>query len=181
MIEELVAFTSTHLAMVTLLMPWKKIVVTDENVDPHTKENVLKTLWDMFNLDKWGYKMDGSTVLYDDSLPTMVNVFLSMSVVILAMAILGFGLRLLYPSLDPNIFSVVDFINWGLILGLLVTMLISQSDFDESWKFQYRSGAIGSGFTADTDKMFLPLGVVVVHLAMSSYFVGKDIIDRLRS
>lgn len=170
MLEELAAFTSTHLAMVGLLMPWKKIVTKDGNT------TILLTIWDMLNTEKWPIKVN-MVETYDESLETMTNTFLALSVVLLAMTIVGFALLIAFPSLDPNIVSIVDFLTWGLILGLLVCMLISQKDFDASWDHQYNANAD----MYDVDKMFLPIGVVVVHLALSSFFVGKDIWERLRS
>lgn len=164
MIQELATFTSTHLAMVTLLMPWKKIVMKSNDTA------VLWTIWDMLNLDKWPYA-EGKD---DDSLLTMTKLFLSLTVVLLAMTILSFALVVVFPSLDPNVYSIVDFLTWGLVIGLLVCMITSQSDFDASWAYQY-------GNTYDTDKMFLPIGVLAVHLAMSSFFVGKDLWERMRS
>lgn len=167
MIEELVAFTSTHLAMVTLLMPWKKIV-TGTGEDASTG---LVTIWTMLEVDEWPY-MDGGVMKINDTLPTMVILLLTFSVLALALSIGAWGLRTFYKTIDPNVTSIVDFLTWGCVLSTLIVMVVSQSDFDASWAKTFPD--------ADTDKMFLPLGVVCVHLAMLSYFVGKDIMDRLK-
>lgn len=181
MIEELVAFTSTHLAMVTFLMPWKKIVETTI-AEPKVDTTVLWTIWDMNNVDKWYYKTMNATStmpVEDESLSTMVIVFLTLLVVSLALSISKWALVTFYNAIDPNVTSVVDFLSWGTVLSLLITMVISQSDFDKAWAFNYHE-IYEPEHTADTDAMFLPIGVVAVHLAILSYFVGNDIMERLK-
>lgn len=176
MIDELVAFTSTHLAMVTLLMPWKKIVLKD-TVDDEVY-NKLWTLWDMMNVEKWYYKMSGGTPnveVEDESLGTMTLVFLVLVFMSLALAIVKWGIVTFFSAMNPDVTSVVDFLSWGTVLSLLITMVVSQADFDASFAHHYRQQA-----DTDTDKMFLSLGVVVIHLAVLSYFVGKDVMDRLK-
>lgn len=184
MIEELVSFTSTHLAMVTLLMPWKKIVETTTVGTVVTTNNVLHSLFDMANIEKWGYKMSTASPpveLFNADLPGDVHMLIGLASTVVFMAIVSFVLRLMYNTLDPNVFSVVDFISWGATLGLLVVTLTTQSDFDASWKHDYRAGKVGTTLTADTDKMFLSVGVIAVHLTMQTYFVGKDIMERLKN
>lgn len=181
MIEELVAFTSTHLAMVTFLMPWKKIVETNI-VTTNVTTTKLFSLFDMMEVDKWYYKMSTTVPpvpLDDESLTTMVTTIICLAIISLLFSIVSFGLRTFYPAIDPNIHSIVDFTSWGTVLALLVVSLISQGDFDASWAFGYRAG-LGLDHTADTDKMFLSVGVIVIHLLMLSYFVGKDIMDRIK-
>jgi hypothetical protein len=184
MIEELVAFTSTHLAMVTLLMPWKKIVEIKTVGTAHVGTNILLSLFDMNNVAKWGKSMSPGNAepeLFNDDLPGTVHVLIGLAAAVLLMSIVSFVLRLMYNTLDPNVFSVIDFVNWGLTLGLLTVTLVNQGDFDESWKHDYRVGNVPADIGADTDKMFLSVGVIAVHLLMTTFFVGKDIMERLKN
>lgn len=188
MIEELVVFTSTHLAMITLLMPWKKIVVVNTvgtNVTTTTTTNTLMTLFDMNNVAKWGDGIstgDNEMELYNDDLPGTVTMFIGLAAAILFMSIVSFVTRLMYKTVDANVLSVIDFVSWGVTLGLLVMALTEQGDFDVSWKHQWRIGGKGiTGDVVDTDKMFLSVGVITVHLIMNSVFVGKDIYERLKN
>lgn len=183
MIEELVAFTSTHLAMITLLMPWKKILVTDSAPTTPVSVTVLHTLWDMMNVDKWYHKMSTDTVpvpVENTDLHSSVVILVTLSVMSLFFSVSGYGIRTILPAADTNIISIVDFLHWGTVLSLLVMALVDQADFDEAWAFSYRPGLPGE-ITADTDKMFLSVGVIAVHIVVLSYVVGKDIYDRIKA
>lgn len=176
MIEELVAFTSTHLAMVTFLMPWKKLTTGEgDDLEVH-----LWTLFDMFNKKEWVYmdkSVDPAVAKVDDSLPTMVKVLLSLAVVSLFLSIVAFVLRSFYQTVDANVHSIVDFLSWGSVLGLLIVSVISQSDFDRSFDKHYRTAPAD---VIDSEKMFLSLGVIAVHISVHTFGVGKDIYDRLK-
>lgn len=170
MIEEFVAFISTHLAITTWLMPWKKIVTgTGDN-----KQISLMTIWDLLHIKEWPY-MDGMVMKYDETLHTVVILLLTFCVITFALAGFGWILRTFFKTIDPNVNSIVDFLTWGCVLSTLIVMVVFQSDFDASFKKQL------SDFpNTDTDIMFLPIAVLGVHIALLSYFVGKDIMDRLK-
>jgi hypothetical protein len=172
MIEELVTFTSTHLAMVTFLMPWKKLTTGEgDDLEVH-----LWTLFDMFNKKEWVY-MDNGVAKVDESLPGIVTALLSLAVVSLFLSIVAFVLRSFYQTVDSNVHSIVDFLSWGSVLGLLIVSVLYQSDFDRSFDKHYRTAPAD---VIDSEKMFLSLGVIAVHISVHTFGVGKDVWDRLK-
>lgn len=181
MLDQLMGFVSTHLALTTLLMPWKQIVTT--TIATGKQEEVIDIyIWDMLRQENWFYKMstDATPVpVSDDSLCNMVMVMFIMAVVSIILTIITYGIRTFFPTVDSNVSSVVDFASWVTLVSLFFCFMLSQADFDASWAFGYRAG-LGLPVTADTEKMFLPIGIVVLHLIMLSYYVGYDIKDRLK-
>ena len=155
MYELFVAFLSTHLAMVTYLMPWKKIITA-------SGEHVLYTLWDANNIETW----------VNTDLPSSVHTIIGLTTAVLAVSVLTYILRQFYAALNPDIYSVLDLTNWGLILGVLVVTLTCQADFDTEFALKYPGG--------DTNKLFLTIAIISVHLLLITLFVAKDLYERMQ-
>ena len=133
MIEQLLAFLTTHLSIVALLMPWKQLVITDKTDTTVPAENLNYHLWDLVEKDKWFYKMSTDVVpvpVEDPSLCTISMVFLVFCIMSLLLTITGYGMRTFFPTTDPNIASIVDFSSWGVAMCLFLTMVSTQGDFD---------------------------------------------------
>jgi hypothetical protein len=174
MYEELAAFTTTHLTMITLLMPWKKVVHTTTVGTEVTKVNYLFTLWDMLNREDFISMVDG-VATDDTSLATIIHVIIGLLGTLLFFSVGSFVVKQYTKFGNADLFLAVDFVNWGLILSVLVLALTNQTDYDAVAEKDVSSSA-----AYDTDKMFLSIGVLAVQLTISTVFVGKSLMDKFK-
>lgn len=182
--EVFLNFLNTHLGMVALLMPWKKLVdTTTDTTKTKTIEHLI-TLFDMVLQDpkKWMIGVDGAGKL-DDTLEGKVHVFLGMTAALLFVLIIGFASSLYYPREVTYRFGI-DLV--GLILGAttLILAVTFQSDFDAHWKWYATQSTPSTahpyprieGYERDYKQAFLVIGVLAGQIVISLGLVG----DKLR-
>lgn len=151
--EILLEFLSTHLAMVSLLMPWKRTSIGTVN---H-----LWTLFDMINVDTWKVGMVDGVAVYDDDLGTKTNVFIGLAVTVLVSSIISFAASVLHPR-ETGIRLSLSFVNFVLGVVLLSLVVAFQEDFDKYFK------VLGGGDTAyDSEQMFLSVGVLAGYVFLN--------------
>lgn len=171
--ENVLHFLNTHLAMVALLMPWKKVVTV---VDATKEENVeLFTLLDFshFPDSVWWVGMNGAAKVYDTSLIDKTHILIGVTASVLFFSILGFLGSVMYPR-DTSARFGIDTIS--LIMGIvtLVLAITFQTDFDAVW-VQAKKFQAGNGLTVDPDQMFLVIGVLVGQIVVSLALMGDKI------
>jgi hypothetical protein len=184
--EVFLNFLNTHFAMAAFLMPWKKLVDTDETTKEVTYTHFI-TLFDMLSKKKW---MSGAGDITDD-LEGKVHILFGMTVTLLVVTILGFVASLFYTRETVSKFWI-DVIS--LIMGsvTLILALTFQSDFDASWKFHSTaSGAesvanpykLAANNKRDHEQMFLVVGVIVGQIVLSIGLAGdklREVLERWR-
>jgi hypothetical protein len=168
--ENVLHFLNSHLAMVALLMPWKKVsyVLTETSVETVK----LFTLFDMahWQHDDRKVAMVDGVEKWDDSLEGKSHVLIGVTASVLLFTILGFLGSVLYSSKSHERFGI-DAIS--LIMGIvtLVLAVTFQADFDEKW---VRDGKLrGMDYVTDPDQMFLVIGVIVGQILVSLTLMGE--------
>ena len=182
--EVFLNFLNTHLAMAAFLMPWKKLVDTNDTTKEVTGTHFI-TLFDMLHKLKWMTEAGDHT----DDLEGKVHILFGMTVSLLVVTILGFVAALYYPRETVSKFGI-DVVS--LIMGsvTLILALTFQSDFDASWKF-YKANpgnpsnddVLASGSTRDYEQMFLVVGVLAGQIVLSLGLAGdklKEVLEKWR-
>jgi hypothetical protein len=163
--EVVVDFLNTHLAMVMLLMPWKRTTVTVGTGDSAISTNHLFTLFDFLNIDKWMIAAGKD----EGALETKTHVFIGLTVALLLSCIMSFGSSVFYNK-ETTMRYGLDFVNFALGSVILILSVTFQEDFDAFWK--YAASGDPSGTKTDYEQMFLVVGVVTVQVLLSLLCMG---------
>lgn len=175
--ENILHFLNTHLAMVALLMPWKKVGITPTG---EPEQVVLFTLLDFVHTDKEDWVVRDTAPMYDETLVDKSNALIGVTSAMLVFTILGFVGSVVYPNKGTERFGI-DAIS--LIMGVvtLALALSFQGDFDAKWAHDNKVNGM-QGPVIDYDQMFLVVGVLVGQIVISLALMSdklKEVISKI--
>lgn len=171
MIENIILFLNTHLALLTLLMPWKSIPIT--YIVTNDSETWLYSLWNMFYMPNWPLN---ANQVEDESLSTGVNWFIGLLCVMLLLSLTALAMNtVLVDHKHPYVFTIVNLLNFLVSVGLGVFVLVSQKSFDDSFAHimeTYKHLLVIGEY--DTRKMFFSITPIFFFSLCVLYLVVND-------